>query len=331
MTPAISPQEGTVYLSTGNPAPAFNGERRPGDNLYTESLVALDIHSGKMKWYYQETPHDVWDYDASSPPVLVDALDGAGRRVPAVAEAGKTGWLYIVNRITGRPLRVSEPFVPQPHVYEPFTRAGVRVQPGDMGGAIGPIAYDPAHHTAFVAGNVAPEIAQRSPVPPWRSDSEDQWEGGYMGEIAAIHGSSLLSSIDVDSGQILWSRPEPNLIYGGPLSTNGLVFMGQTGTGTFRAYNAKNGKVLWDVNPGDALIANAGMRDRARHMIATIDIAARRWWRRVRQAPDYSSEDIHAPPIAYRMEGREYIAIASDVYAHGSRSGGNTVFAFSLP
>jgi alcohol dehydrogenase (cytochrome c) len=331
MTPALSPQESTIYLSTGNPAPAFNGDRRPGDNLYTESIVALDIHSGKLKWYYQETPHDVWDYDASSPPVLVDALDAGGRRVPAVAEAGKTGWLYILDRNTGRPLRVSEPFIPQPHVYEPLTAAGVRVQPGDLGGAIGPIAYDPARHVAYVAGNVAPEIAQRTVAPAWRADSEDQWEGGSMSDFPSTHESSLLSAIDVDTGQILWSRPEPNLIYGGLLSTNGLVFMGQTLTGTFRAYDAASGKVLWDVNPGDALVSSAGLRERALHVVATVDIAARRLWRRVRQATDYSSEDIHAPPIAYRMAGREYIAICSDVYQHGNRVGGNTVFAFTLP
>jgi alcohol dehydrogenase (cytochrome c) len=331
MTPALSEPDSAVYLSTGNPAPAFNGERRPGDNLYTESIVALDMHSGKLKWYYQETPHDVWDYDASSPPVLIDALDGAGRRLPAVAEAGKTGWLYILDRKTGRPLRVSEPFIPQPHVYEPFTAAGVRVQPGDMGGAIGPIAYDPARHAAFVAGNVAPEIAQTFKPPAWSADSEDQWEGGTMTEIEPAHGTSLLSCVDVDTGRILWSRPEPNLIYGGLLSTNGLVFMGQAGSGTFRAYDASNGKVLWDVNPGDTLLSNSGLRDRALHMISTIDVAARKLWRRVRQTADYSSEDIHAPPVAYRMGGREYIAIASDVHERGRRAGGNTVFAFTLP
>jgi len=331
MTPAISPQESTVFLSTGNPAPAFNGERRPGDNLYTECIVALDARSGKMKWYYQETPHDVWDYDASSPPVLVDALDRAGRRVPAVAEAGKTGWLYILDRKTGRPLRISEPFVPQPHVYEPLTAAGVRVQPGDMGGAIGPVAYDPARHATFVAGNVTPEIAQSTAAPPWSAASEDQWEGGTMTEADALHGESQLSSIDVDTGRILWSVREPNPIYGGLLSTNGLVFMGQTGSGTFRAYDSANGKVLWETNPGDEIVANAGAHAQALHLISTIDVAARKFWRRVRRTTDYSSEDIHAPPIAYRMSGREYIAIASDVHARGNRVAGNTVFAFTLP
>jgi glucose dehydrogenase len=331
MTPALDAQNATIYLSTGNPAPAFNGERRPGDNLYTECLVALDAHSGKMKWYYQETPHDVWDYDASSPPVLIDALDGSGRRIPAVAEAGKTGWLYIVDRKTGRPLRISEPFIPQPHVYQPFSATGTRVQPGDTGGAIGPVAYDPARHTVFVAGNVDPEVAQATVVPPWSADSEDQWKGGSMAEIEAIHGESQLSSIDVDTGRILWSTREPNLIYGGLLSTNGLVFMGQTGTGTFRAYDAATGKPLWEVNPGDAIAMNAGMREQVFHLISTLDVAARKIWRRVRHTVDYSSEDIHAPPVAYRMGGREYIVIASDVYARGNRTPGNTVFAFALP
>jgi alcohol dehydrogenase (cytochrome c) len=331
MTPALSAQESTIYLSTGNPAPAFNGDLRPGDNLYTESIVALDWRTGKMRWYYQETPHDVWDYDASSPPVLIDALDAAGRRVPAVAEAGKTGWLYILDRKTGRPLRISEPFIPQPHVYQHMTAAGVRVQPGDIGGAIGPIAYDPARHAAYVAGNVAPEIGQITPLSPWIAASEDQWKGGEMSEIAAEHGASLLSAVDVDTGRILWSTPEPNLIYGGVLSANGVVFMGQTETGAFKAYDAATGKELWGVNPGDALVSSAGLRERAVHLVSAINVSVRRFWRRLRHTTDYSSEDIHAPAIAYRMDGHEYVVITSDVYERGSRPGGNTVFAFALP
>jgi glucose dehydrogenase len=168
MTPALSAADATIYLSTGNPAPDHNGEQRPGDNLFTDSIVALDARTGKMKWYYQETPHDVWDYDAASPPVLVDARNARGA---AVAEAEKTGWLYVVERETGKLLRISEPFVPQPHIYEPPTAQGAKIEPGDAGGAIGPIAYDPQARAAYVAGNIDPEIGQTFAVPPWSAAS----------------------------------------------------------------------------------------------------------------------------------------------------------------
>ncbi|MGH7727698.1 MAG: pyrroloquinoline quinone-dependent dehydrogenase [Vulcanimicrobiaceae bacterium] len=332
MTPALGPQESTIYLSTGNPAPAFNGDRRPGDNLYTDSVVALDARSGKMKWYYQETPHDVWDYDASSPPVLVDALDAAGRRVPAVVEAGKTGWLYVLDRRTGRLLRISEPFVPQPRIYEPLTRKGTTIQPANGGGAIGPIAYDPAMHVAFVAGNVEPEIGQTFEVEPWRAGGgEGQWKAGAMTDVSE-DAHSLLSAIDVDTGRIRWVRPVPSLIYtGGPLSINGLVFLAEQSTGRFKAYDAASGKVLWQVTPGSAVLSHFDVRDRALHVVSAIIQKVTSVWRRVRHHADDNFEDNRAPPVAYRADGREYIVVVSDLYGHSPRAGGDTVFAFALP
>jgi outer membrane protein assembly factor BamB len=330
MTPALSSQDSTIYLSTGNPAPAFNAVRRPGDNLYTDSIVALDARTGRIKWYYQETPHDVWDYDASSPPVLVDALDESGKRVAAVAEAGKTGWLYVLERKTGKLLRIT-PFVPQPNVYPHLGTVGDPIQPGDLGGAIGPVAYDPAAHAVFVAGNVQPEIGMTLPLEPWRPGSADQWTGGNQTEVASVHAEGRLSAIDTDSGRIRWSASTTDLIFGGPLSTNGLVFLGEQETGNFRAYDAATGNVLWQVNPGEMPLARFDFRERARQIVSQADKTTRGWWHRVRHEADYSSEDIHAPPIAYRMNGREYIAIASNVYSRTLRPGGNTIFVFALP
>lgn len=330
MTPALSPKESTVYLSTGNPAPDFNAERRPGDNLYTDSIVALDARSGKMKWYYQETPHDVWDYDAASPPVLIDALDAAGQRVPAVAEAGKTGWLYVLDRRTGKPLRISQAFIPQPHIYAPLTAADSKIQPGDGGGTIGPIAYDPAAHAAFVVGNVEPEVGHIAPVTTRRPESDEQWKAGDMADIGT-EASSLLSSIDVDTGRIRWSSPIPNVIYTGPMSANGLVFLGQPRTGDFKAYDASSGKVLWNVKPSEVALVGSGVREQARQIVSKVKGNAMQFWHRVRHQPDYGYEGINAPPVAFRMGGREYIVIASDLYDGGAAPSGNTIFAFALP
>jgi glucose dehydrogenase len=331
MTPALSPAEHTIYLSTGNPAPAFNADRRPGDNLYTDCIVALDALTGKMKWYYQETPHDMWDYDASSPPILVDARDAGGRRVPAVAEAGKTGWLYVVDRRNGKLLRISSPFVPQPDIYHPLNATGAPIEPGDLGGAIGPIAYDPAAHAAFVAGDIQPETGTVFPLAPWRPGSSEQWTGGGETEVTSIHAIGRLSAIDTDTGRIRWSADVPNLVFGGPLTFNGLVFLGEQETGSFRAYDASNGKVLWETKPGDTLRAGLHLGESAMSLAAALDVKTKQLWHRVHHEVDYSYEDIHAPPIAYRMGGREYVAIASHVYERRTRPGGDTIFVFSLP
>ncbi|MBV8172707.1 MAG: PQQ-binding-like beta-propeller repeat protein, partial [Candidatus Eremiobacteraeota bacterium] len=133
MTPALDPKRRMIYLSTGNPAPVHNAATRPGDNLYTNSIVALDAEHGTMRWYYQETPHDVWDYDAASPPFLFDVRHADGRTRAAVGEAGKTGWLYVVDRDSGALVRISENLVPQREMYA--VRSGGVAQPGVGGGA----------------------------------------------------------------------------------------------------------------------------------------------------------------------------------------------------
>src|SRR5205807_1307835 len=101
MTPTIDLKSRTVYFTVGNPSPDLYGAERPGDNLYTDSLVAIDLDSGQYKWHYQYIAHDVWDLDAVSPPILVDAKDKSGASVPAVIHAGKTGHVYVHNRSDG--------------------------------------------------------------------------------------------------------------------------------------------------------------------------------------------------------------------------------------
>ena len=94
-TPAIDKDSNTLFFGTGNPSPQMSGDSRPGDNLYTVSLIALDANTGKLKWHYQQVPHDLWGYDLASPPVLFDYTNEAGKTVAAVGQASKTGWFYI--------------------------------------------------------------------------------------------------------------------------------------------------------------------------------------------------------------------------------------------
>jgi alcohol dehydrogenase (cytochrome c) len=112
-TPSVDPKLGMLYFTTGNAGPDNNGSKRPGKNLFAASMVALDVKTGKLRWAYQMVHHDIWDYDAPSPTVLFDA-EVNGKDVHGIGEAEKTGWLYLLNRETGKPLFPSpEKPVPQ--------------------------------------------------------------------------------------------------------------------------------------------------------------------------------------------------------------------------
>ena len=112
-TPAVDPQLGLLYFSTGNAAPDLDGSERAGDNLFASSIVAIDAQTGKYRWHFQQVHHDIWDYDSPSPVVLFDvAVNGQMRH--AIAETGKTGWTYFLDRETGKPLYgIEERAVPQ--------------------------------------------------------------------------------------------------------------------------------------------------------------------------------------------------------------------------
>jgi quinohemoprotein ethanol dehydrogenase len=112
-TPAVDPNLGLIFFSTGNASPDFNAAIRPGDNLFSSSILALDLKTGKYRWHYQEVHHDIWDYDATSPVVLFK-VSVDGRQRSAIAQAGKTGWVYILDRENGQPLiGIDERSVPQ--------------------------------------------------------------------------------------------------------------------------------------------------------------------------------------------------------------------------
>ncbi len=150
-TPAIDPKLGLVIFSTGNPNPDLDGSVRQGDNLFSDSIVALDVHTGALKWYYQEVKHDVWDYDAVSNVVLFDVHQN-GQTIPAAGEAGKVGWVFIVDRRTGQLIRKSDPYVMMSkNMFSTPTAAGVDMLPGANGGAEwSPPAYSPRTHFLYI-------------------------------------------------------------------------------------------------------------------------------------------------------------------------------------
>ena len=231
-----------VIFSVGNPSPDLNGAVRPGDNLYTESIVAIDLNSGKHKWHFQEIPHDVWDLDATSPVVLFDVKDKNGQTVPAAAEAGKTGWVYVVNRQTGEPIRRSDGFVPHSNAFAEPTPNGTRMLPGANGGSEwSPPAYSPQTGYMYVLGLNQPMMYI---VRPDSLHKPAMWLGGaFVGTGEPQYG--LFSAVDVNTGKVAWQKRVADPMIGGALATGGgLVFVG-TPDKQFLALDAKSGNQLW--------------------------------------------------------------------------------------
>jgi PQQ-dependent dehydrogenase (methanol/ethanol family) len=248
MTPALDASRNTIYVSTGNPSPDLFGGPRPGDNLYTDSIVAIDAASGKIKWYYQEVPHDVWDLDAVSPVVLFDTVDASGAKVAALGEAGKTGWYYILNRDTGKLIRKSDAFVPQDNMFAQPTAAGVRMLPGANGGVDwSPVSYDPSLHYAIVSALHQPMLYSTKPQ---ELDSGALWLGSAFAGIPTEAQYGLLSAIDTDTGKIAWQYKVDYPMLGGSVSTAGGVTFDGESNGNFDAFDTKTGKLLWQFNTG---------------------------------------------------------------------------------
>jgi glucose dehydrogenase len=241
-TPAIDPKLGLMYVGVGNPSPQFEDRTRPGDNLFSVALVALDINTGKMKWAYQEVPHDLWGYDVASPPVLLDVRVG-DETVPAVMQAGKTGWLYINDRRTGELLRRSDPFVPQMNLFARPTPGGVVIAPGAFGGASwSPVAYDATSGLAFVAGiHIPMTYAVRSTTAT--DGTNVDYTEATPDDTSPRWGT--LSAVDTQTGKLRWQNKLPQPLVGGVLATaGGLAFTGE-GSGAFNAYDTTTGKQLW--------------------------------------------------------------------------------------
>jgi len=243
MTPAIDRKTKTVFFVVGNPSPDLYGAIRPGDNLYTDSIVAIDLDTGAYKWHYQYIAHDVWDLDSVSPPVLTQARDGSGKMVDVVIHAGKTGHIYVHDRGTGKLIRFSEAMIPQENMWVLPTKTGARMLPGANGGVEwSPIAVNPKLRLAYAANLHQPMTyhVEESPYPGGKL-----WLGGAFKTIPGEEQSGRLVAVNLDTGKIAWSVKTPQPLIGGVLATaSDLVFNGEA-NGWFKAYHAKDGKELW--------------------------------------------------------------------------------------
>jgi len=294
LTGTYDPELDTLYWPTGNPTPDLDGDNRQGDNLYSDSVIALDPKTGKLKWHFQFTPHDVWDYDAQETLALIDTVwQGKPRKL--LVQANRNGFFYVLDRVDGkflfgtqyvknvtwatglspegRPLRVPN--------TEP-TLEGRRVCPSLEGASNWySTSYNPATGLYYVQTNDKCGVFTKIPM-EWAAGK------GYMGgsfmQAPGEPAQRVLRAINIQTGKVAWELPQvgPVTSWGGVLSTaGGIVIFGDDG-GSLMAADATNGKPLWSFKTNNN-------------------------WK--------------ASPMTYSFDNKQYVAVAA----------GSSILAFGLP
>ncbi len=271
----------------------FEGGVRPGDDLYTDCVLALDPDTGKLKWYFQFTPHDLFDFDAVETPILIDAIyQGAERKL--LVQANRNGYLYILDRTDGKFLSAT-PFVeklnwakgidaqgrPIRTDVEP-TATGTRICPGYAGATnwFSPSYSEATHLVYFMA-------LEKCETFFFKSHTFQEGRGYYSTGVKRIPGENsqkVLVDFNLDANSIAWKNQQigGGNSSGGTMATAGdLVFFADD-SGSFEAVDARSGKPLWHFNTG---------------------------------------QDMTASPMSYAIAGKQYVAIAA----------GSDIFSFSLP
>ena len=246
--PAVDLANNRIYFVVGNPSPDLDGSIRPGDNLYTNSLVSLDLDTGEYVCHFQYIAHDVWDLDAVSPPILVDVKNDKGETVPGVLHGGKTGHVYVHNRDDCSLIRFSEAMVVQENMWVLPTKEGERMLPGANGGVEwSPMAVNSGLGLVYAINLHQPMTyhVESSPYPEGKL-----WLGGAFKVIPSEEQWGNVTAVDYNTGDIRWKVKTEQPMIGGILATaGGLVFTGE-GNGLFKAYDAETGSVLWKFQAG---------------------------------------------------------------------------------
>lgn len=282
-----------LYWTTGNPCPDYNGDERKGDNLYSNSVVALDPARGKLRWHFQYTPHDLHDWDSVQTPVLVDTA-WQGRERKLLLQGNRNGFFYVLDRLTGEFLHAL-PFALQTWAVEidakgrPLRKPGV--EPTAHGVKVCPAVegatnwFSPAFHPGtglfYLMAMDKCTIFTKSAALWKRGES---FYGGDTQNVPGEQGRKFLRAIDVAGRKIAWELPLEGKAdtWGGVLSTDGgLLFFGDD-DGSFAAVHATSGKRLWSFR-------------------------ANTMWK--------------ASPMTYAVEGRQFVAVAA----------GGVILTFALP
>jgi quinohemoprotein ethanol dehydrogenase len=311
-TPSIDPELGLLYVAVANPF--GDSTKRIGTNLFSCSIIALTLNTGTLKWYYQQTHHDVWDFDSGNQPVLFD-MQVRGQRVKALAEASKNGFLYILNRETGQPVHP----IPETAVPTETTRAGEQMWPTQ------PIPRDAAGKpmqpvSPILPVDVPPDRLERfklaptfAPPGPNQIRAPGTEGGANYGPISYSPRTGFLyvngidsptnigrpakgyfSAFDPTTGEMAWQKSFDGWGQAGSVVTaGGLVFVG-TGSnvaGYFFAFDAKTGELLWKFNTGSGVFSS---------------------------------------PSVYMVNGEQFVTVASGGGERGRR-GGDLILSFALP
>ena len=262
MTGSFDPELDLIYWGTGNPNPDYYGEKREGDNLFTNSIVAIEANTGILRWHYQFTPHDLHDWDSNHVPVLADlVLDGELRKVVMVAN--RNGFFYMLDRVTGE-LLVGKPFTDttwareigsdgRPIVLNDGSKGCL---PDPWGGTnFMPPSFNPDLGILFVTARevCATFVPQEPEIIPGRTSF-----GGVVW-IDRDQGYGALRAIDVRTGERQWEFRYPSATMAGVMTTaSGLVFAGDH-EGNFMAFEASTGRNLWHYQTGSRIWGAAAM------------------------------------------------------------------------
>lgn len=305
VTPTYDPELELLYQGTGNPAPDFDGAVRPGDNLYTDSVVAVDVNTGEIRWHYQFTPHDLWDYDSTMENLLFDAPDG--RKL--LAHADKNGYFFVLDRTNGELVRVF-PFVDRITWGEitPEGKVTAKVYPDEEGVPVhfwpGPAGGKEWTHMSYSrqTGLIYIPVQEVGATATRRrrefKESIPYWGAGVAVDIEDFYG--FVSAVDPLTGEEKWRwRNEYPMCASNVTTAGGLVFQG-TPTGEFVALDAETGEKLWSFQCGSG------------H---------------------------HSSPSVYSVDGRQYLAVPTgwggwiEGFLPGllGAAAGDALFVFALP
>ena len=265
VTGSYDPELNLTYWGTGNPGPDWNGDHRAGDNLYSDTMLALDVDTGQLKWYFQYTPHDVHDWDATQVPVLIDSLFG-GRQRKLLLHANRNAFFYVLDRQTGQYL-MAKPFAKQtwakqiddrgrpvrlPNTFP--TIEGTPVWP-NVNGATNWFSptYSPSTGLFYVAAREQGDVFFKSEA-VYRPGAN--FSGGSHRPIPGEPAYGAVRAIAPASGEIRWEHRLLSLPWAGLLSTAGGIVFGGAEEGNFFALDARTGKHLWHFPAGGRIIAN---------------------------------------------------------------------------
>jgi alcohol dehydrogenase (cytochrome c) len=248
----------TVYWPTGNPSAEYNGDDRAGDNLYSDCILALDAKTGRLKWHYQGTPHDLWDWDATETPVVVNAA-WQGRPRKLLLHANRNGFFYVFDRTDGK-LLLAKPFVrnltwasgvgadgrPVKNPGQEPSADGTKVCPSQDGATnwFSP-SFNPATGLYYLQTFEKCSVYTKADPGAWTPGKE--YLGGSQRRPEGEKPARILKALDIQTGKVTWELPQPGPAesWGGTLSTaTGLVFFGAEG-GALMAADAVSGKPLW--------------------------------------------------------------------------------------